>query len=470
MSLASSPGIGLHVRQTRTLAMTPQLRLALNLLQASNLEAIELVETALLNNPFLERGDETEINIAPTPESEPVALDFDPSAVFDLDTVADQYAPETPWSDGSDTAPEAQLMQAPDLRAHLTQQIRLTFNDQTDRLIASALLAHLEPTGWLGCAPSDLAQALGVDVVALEQIRQTMMRFDPAGLFATSLAECLGAQLDDQNALTPALRILLANLELLAQQAWRRLQSLCGVTPADLAAMVALLRRLNPKPGLIFSNTPLRPLIPDILMRSTADAQGWSLEINPATLPKIMIKHGFYAKLVVRADKSTKQFLTTQMQAATGLVKALESRARTILLVSAEIIRQQDGFFRHGMTHLRPLTLKDVATALELHESTVSRACAGKAIATLRGIFDLKFFFTSVLGGDQGQTHAGQTVKHRIGQLIQAEESQKILSDDAIVALLQKEGIDIARRTVAKYREALRIPGSAQRRRHKNAV
>jgi RNA polymerase sigma-54 factor len=221
-----------------------------------------------------------------------------------------------------------------------------------------------------------------------------------------------------------------------------------------------------------FDSEPLRPLIPDVLMRPaplTEDgATDWILEINPETMPKLLIRRGFHGRILASASRETKSFLSEQMQSATWLVKALESRAQTILRVSAEIVRRQDGFFKHGISHLRPLTLRDVAAEVELHESTISRVTSNKSIATPRGIFELKFFFTTALSGANGETHSAETVRHRVGQIISGENPKNILSDDAVASLLQKEGIDIARRTVAKYREALRIPGSAQRKREKH--
>jgi RNA polymerase sigma-54 factor len=267
---------------------------------------------------------------------------------------------------------------------------------------------------------------------------------------------------------------LLDNLDLLARRDMRGLMERCGVDAQDLTDMICEIKRLNPKPAAQYETEPLQPLIPDVLMRAlpkTADGTNdWMLEINPETMPRLLIRRGFHARMAASASRETKSFLTEQMQGATWLVKALESRAQTILRVSAEIVRRQDGFFRHGISHLRPLTLRDIAAEVELHESTVSRVTSNKSIATPRGIFELKFFFTTAIAGANGETHSAETVRHRVQALIAAEESRLILSDDAVAQILQKEGIDIARRTVAKYREALRIPGSAQRKREKSAA
>jgi RNA polymerase sigma-54 factor len=362
----------------------------------------------------------------------------------------------------------------PCLREHLEQQARLAFASREERLIAAALIAALDPSGRLGEAPDALAAILGVDPARLEAVRAVMMRFDPAGLFATSLAECLAAQLAELNRLDPAMQALLDHLDLLARREMRALAGICGVDGADLAEMAAELRRLDPKPGARFDSEPLRPLIPDVLMHPAPPQENgesdWVLEINPETMPRLLIRRGFHARLLASASKETRSYLAERMQSASWLVKSLESRTQTILRVAGEIVRRQEEFFRHGIGFLRPLTLRDVAAEVNLHESTVSRVTSNKSIATPRGVFELKFFFSTALAGTNGEMLSAEAVRHRVARLIAAESPKNILSDDAVAVLLQKEGIDIARRTVAKYREALRIPGSAQRRREKLPV
>ncbi|MBU6396555.1 MAG: RNA polymerase factor sigma-54 [Rhodospirillales bacterium] len=494
MAFAQSYAPRLDLRQSQSLVMTPQLRQAIQLLQFSNLEATAFIEDELLKNPLLEReiGGETVAaieasaeTISPVPDdpasmaaagmlpdSATTSLDLDTRNVYDVGTNADGYGGAGLSGEDDDWNPlEALAAERPHLREYLEQQARLTFSAREDLLIAMAMIVVLEPTGWLGETPEILAAALGVALPRFEAVRAIMMRFDPVGVFATSLAECLAAQLAEQNRLDPAMQALLDNLPLLARRELRSLQDICGVDAADLADMIAELKRLDPKPGAKFDSEPLRPLIPDVLMRPAPLAEDgapdWLLEINPETMPRLLIRRGFHARLVASANKETKSFLSEQLQSANWLVKALEARAQTILRVSAEIVRRQDGFFRHGISHLRPLTLRDIAAEVELHESTVSRVTSNKSIATPRGIFELKFFFTTALAGANGETHSAETVRHRVAQIIGGENPKNILSDDAVAAILQKEGIDIARRTVAKYRDALRIPGSAQRRREK---
>jgi RNA polymerase sigma-54 factor len=495
MAFAPSFAPRLDLRQSQSLVMTPQLRQAIQLLQYSNLEASAFIEDELLKNPLLERDDGgetvTALELAMTPmpdagadcatlaesgmlpEADKAPLDVDLSNVYDSSPGGEIYG--TGGGAGDEDWDAFDFIEAggPNLREHLEQQARLAFSTREEVVIAAALIAVLDPAGRLGETPEAVAAALGVELCRVEAVRHKMMRFDPVGLFATSLAECLGAQLAELNRLDPAMQALLDNLELLGRREFRRLQDICGVDAADMAEMGTEIRRLDPKPGMRFEAEPLRPLIPDVLMRPapmTEDGQSdWLLEINPETMPKLLIRRGFHGRMLASASRETKSFLSEQMQSATWLVKALESRAQTILRVSAEIVRRQDGFFKHGISHLRPLTLRDVAIEVELHESTISRVTSNKSIATPRGIFELKFFFTTALAGANGETHSAETVRHRVGQIIGAENPKNILSDDAVASLLQKEGIDIARRTVAKYREALRIPGSAQRKREKLA-
>jgi RNA polymerase sigma-54 factor len=477
--------------------MTPQLRQAIQLLQYSNVEASQFIEDELLKNPLLAHetapaetvaiSEPSEIPIA-VPETADTAtftasgllpgsgdgpLDIDTTNSYDAGTISDGGG----HSGGGGVDGEGFNFidslsdRKPCLREHLEQQARLAFNGRNERAIAAALIAGLDAAGRLADPPEAIADTLGVAFAEVEKIRANMMRFDPTGVFARDLRECLAVQLEELNRLDPAMATLLDHLDLLARRDLRALMEICAVDGQDLNDMIAEIKRLNPKPGAQFEIEPMQPLIPDVLMRAmpiTASGENdWMLEINPETMPRLLIRRGFHARMAASASRETKTFLSEHLQGATWLVKALESRAQTILRVSAEIVRRQDGFFRHGISHLRPLTLRDIAAEVELHESTVSRVTSNKSIATPRGIFELKFFFTTALAGANGETHSAEAVRHRVQALIAAEESRYILSDDAVAQILQKEGIDIARRTVAKYREALRIPGSAQRKREK---
>lgn len=489
-------GIGprLDLRQAQSLVMTPQLRQAIQLLQFTNTEVNQFIEDELLRNPLIERADaevdpvdpitpddfsassdgaaeapfdriDDDPGVDPDPSGAHAPLDADFSNVYDYGNVHEGGGglPETDdWVGQLADRP-------PDLREHLEQQARLAFPNPASRRIASALIMALDPSGRLGEPPEAIAEMLGVPFDMLEEVRQIMLRFEPAGIFARDLAECLAVQLAERNRLDPAMVALLANLDLLARRDHRALMDICGVDAEDLRDMIAELRRLNPKPGASFDAPPITPLIPDVLMRPGLEGD-YLLELNPETMPRVLIRRGFHARMAAGASREMRQFLSDRIQSANWLVRALESRAETILRVAGEIVRHQDAFFRFGIGFLRPLTLREVASVLEIHESTVSRVTSNKVIATPRGIFEMKFFFTTALTGANGESHSAEAVRHRIMALIHAEPSDTVLSDDALAKLLQKEGIDIARRTVAKYREAMRIPGSAQRKREKGLL
>jgi RNA polymerase sigma-54 factor len=504
MSIGAKIGPRLVMRQSQSLVMTPQLRQAIKLLHYSNLELAGFVQEELDRNPLLERDERPELPAVEAPVAdqamEPVAesdslsfvtsevlpsaanapLDGDFSNAYDAGGVADGGSLNGGLYPGAGRggshAFDAEgrgiddLAENPGtLRDHLAQQLRLGFADPQDRLIGAHLIALLDGAGRITAAPADIAAGLGTTLDRVEAVRRRMMRFDPAGIFACDLRECLTAQLAEKNRLDPAMAVLLDNLDLLGRRDTRRLMTLCGVDAEDMAEMVAEIRRLDPKPGSSYESTPLRPLVPDVLLRRAADG-GWHLELNPETLPRLLVNQVFHARIAAQAGREDRMFLSEQLQTANWLVKSLRQRAQTILKVTTEVVRQQDGFLRHGVAHLRPLTLRDVADAVEMHESTISRVTANKSIATPRGVFELKFFFTTAIAGTTGETFSAEAIRHRIRTLIGAEQPGDILSDDAIVAALRKEGVDIARRTVAKYRETLHIPSSMQRKKEKTAA
>ena len=490
-------GPRLDLRQSQSLVMTPQLRQAIKLLQFSNLEVGSFIEEELERNPLLERDERAGDDWGGV---ERPALDQIPSAApqTPLDTAAaatsgelageasapldaehaEAYDPGgpsdgTPFRAGSkggfdddERSIDDFAQSGPSLREHLSEQIRLGFSDAGDRLVAAHLMAALEPSGRLGTSVAEVAAALGTAIARVEAVRERMLRFDPVGMFALDLRECLAVQLAELNRLDPAMLTLLDHLDLLAARDMRRLTQLCGVDAVDLSDMLAELRRLDPKPGAMFDAAPMQPVIPDVLMRAAQNGD-WLLELNPETMPRVLVNHSFSARVLRGATREEKLFLAEKLQTANWLVKSLHQRAQTILRVAAEIVRQQDGFFRGGVGHLRPLILRDIADAVEMHESTVSRVTANKYIATPRGLFEIKYFFTTAIAGTSGETHSAEAVRWRIKAMIAAEPPSAVLSDDAIVEVLRREGVDIARRTVAKYREALRIPSSVQRKREK---
>lgn len=480
--------------------MTPQLRQAIKLLQFSNLEVNAFVEEELERNPLLERDESPDVPLteraAPDQVTSAAAQPIDAAEAARSDILTSEMAApldadhaETYDPGGaSDGAPSAGRIDGAggrhdfdgndrtvddfasderSLREHLGEQLRLTFADPIDRMIGAHLIALLCPAGRLTADPVAIAAAMNLPLERVEAVRTRMMRFEPVGLFARDLKECLAAQLAEKNRLDPAMQALLDNLELLARRDSKRLMALCGVDAEDLTEMMAEIRALDPKPGATYDSVPAQVVVPDLLMRQGNDGS-WIIELNPDTMPRVLVNERFYAKIIPNARKEDKVFLAERLANANWLARSLQQRAQTILKVAAEIIRQQDGFLRMGVAYLRPLILRDIAEAVELHESTVSRVTANKYIATPRGTFELKYFFTTAIDGtDGGNTHSAEAVRHRIRILIGAEPPNEILSDDSIVAILRREGVDIARRTVAKYREALRIPNSVQRRREK---
>jgi RNA polymerase sigma-54 factor len=493
-------GPRLDLRQSQTLVMTPQLRQAIQLLQFSNIEVANFVDQELERNPLLERDEVSDAPIGeraaldqitlradtPADAAEAVRADRLPSETASpLDSVhAEDYDPGGPSDggppmgsfegrggnlsfSGDDRTIEDMADDHPPLRDHLGEQLRLTFSDPVDRMIGAHLIALLCPAGRLTANPAAIADAMALPLPRIEAVRRVMMRFDPAGLFARDLKECLAAQLADKNRLDPAMQTLLDNLELLARRDLRGLMTRCGVDAEDMAEMIAEIRALDPKPAASFDVEPVRAVVPDLLMRP-APGDSWVIELNPDTMPRLLVNEGFHARVTPRANKADRVFLADQLASANWLVRSLQQRAQTILKVAAEIMRLQDGFLRQGVAYLRPLILRDIATAVEMHESTVSRVTSNKYISTPRGIFELKYFFTTSIGAvDGGVSHSSEAVRHRIRQLIGAEAPTGILSDDQIVTILRREGVDIARRTVAKYREAMHIPNSVGRRRVK---
>ncbi len=483
-------GPRLELRHSQSLVMTPQLRQAIKLLQFTNLEVAAFIEEELERNPLLEHAaDDAPLPERAAPDQRAEAppadaadavrgdtLPHDAASPLDAD-LSEQYDAGGPGDgvpigrggnpgfESPDTTLDDLAEPAQSLQDHLGAQLRLTFNDPADRLIGAHLIALLCPAGRLTADPIDIADAMGVDLDRVEIVRARMMRFDPVGLFARDLKECLTAQLRERDRFDPAMAALLDNLDLVARRDLRRLMAVCGVDAEDLADMLAELRALDPKPGWRGDGVAPQVIVPDILMR--ASGRDWILELNPQTLPRVLVNQHFYARVAPRMEKDQRGFLNERLAAANWLVKSLQQRSQTILKVAAEIVRQQDGFMRHGIAHLRPLILRDISDAVEMHESTVSRVTSGKYIATPRGTFELKYFFTTAIPSLNGEAHSAETVRHRIREMIVNEPPGDVLSDDAIVAALRNQGVDIARRTVAKYREALHIPSSVQRKREK---
>ena len=524
----------LELRQSQQLVMTPQLQQAIRLLQLSNLELSQYVETELERNPLLERAEASEVGAdepgeAPshadadrfessesgagsemssgegnsresTTEGESFAgssesaetggeeawLDMaktspDPEQAFD--TEYDNVYPDTTASDlgnwanvrtrdhgfgDEDSNLEAYVSADLSLKDHLAAQLPMVLTKPPERLIGQYMIDLVDEAGYISSDLDQLADRLGASQAMVAAVLAKLQTLDPAGVFARSLSECLAIQLKEQNRYDPVIAALLDNLHLLAKRDLAGLRRAVGVDMDELTEMIQEIKGLNPKPGLGFGSVQVQPVVPDVFVRPAQDGS-WLVELNSETLPRVLVNRSYYTRVSTKsASDKDKSYLLECLQTANWLVKSLDQRARTILRVAEEIVRQQDGFFSHGVQYLRPLNLKTVADAIQMHESTVSRVTSNKYLSSPRGIFELKYFFTSAIANaDDGEAHSSEAVRFRIKQLIDAETSRSILSDDKIVERLKNDGIDIARRTVAKYREAMRIPSSVQRRREK---
>jgi RNA polymerase sigma-54 factor len=489
----------LELRQGQGLVMTPQLMQAIKLLQLSSLDLVAYVEAELEKNPLLERAD-------PPPGEEPAqapergqgADESEPGddegagesvrteSIRDSDEpvrlAPDADAPAySEWagvgagsgSGGADSGYnlEAFVSAETTLADHLGRQLSLAPLAPGERLIGQYLINLVDEAGYVRGELETTAEKLGASIAEVEHVLGILQTFDPPGVGARDLGECLAIQLKERDRYDPAMAALVAHLDLLAKRDFAALKRITGVDEEDLHDMIGEIRRLNPKPGLAFGGGVVQPVVPDVFVRARPNGE-WNVELNADTLPRVLINQSYYASVSKTAkSEQEKTFLAECLQTANWLTRSLDQRARTILKVSAEIVRQQDAFLAHGVQHLRPLNLRIVADAIGMHESTVSRVTANKYMATPRGIFELKYFFSSsIAAADGGEAHSAEAVRDRIKRMIDAESADDILSDDTIVQKLKSDGVDIARRTVAKYREAMRIPSSVQRRREKQAA
>ncbi|MGH6989185.1 MAG: RNA polymerase factor sigma-54 [Stellaceae bacterium] len=473
----------LDLRQTQALVMTPQLQQAIKLLQFSHLELSQFVESELETNPLLERDDngESAAGDSDVPQPEPaeaaaltdaiasVGADGDGRLDFGGDPAAWQSTRLSPAASEGLPGLEHSLSRPTTLREHLLEQLALDIADPVERVIGTELVEMVDDAGYIVGELGELAARLSCSIGAVEAVLARLQQFDPPGICARNLGECLALQLRDRNRLDPAMQCFLDHLPMLARRDAAGLMRLCGVDADDLAEMVAEIRALDPKPGLAFDTMIASPLVPDVLLRALPGGN-WAVELNSETLPRLLVNYRYYEEFSAAGrGKVDRDYLASRLQQANWLVRALHQRATTILKVSREIVRQQDGFFRHGVQHLRPLVLLDIATEIGMHESTVSRVTSNKYIASPRGIFELKYFFTaSIAAVNGGDSLSAEAVRFRIKHLVDAER-ESVLSDDRLVELLHAEGIAVARRTVAKYREAMGIPSSVQRRRDRSA-
>ncbi len=488
-------GPRLDLRQSQSLVMTPQLQQAIRLLALSNLEVEGFIAEEVEKNPLLESAPaEPDAPAAREPEPDPApeaaealpevdagggeaALDIDQdSEDFHQDSAVDAMAgPQSGLGmeglgggggeDGIDF--DAFAGDQVSLHEHLRRQAGEIFSG-ADLIVADRIIDQIEETGYLHAPLLDIARTLGAPLQEVERVLATIQTFDPAGVAARSLAECLALQARDANRYDPCMARLIDNLDYLAKGNLPALKRICGVDDEDMADMIRELRAYDPKPGCRFTAAErVDAIVPDVFV--TRRGAGWAVELNSATLPRLLVNRSYYQELASGPqDRQSKAWLGECLQSANWLIKALDQRARTIVKVASEIVTQQEGFFRHGVSQLKPLTLRAVAETISMHESTVSRVTSNKYLACDRGLFELKYFFTSgIQSADGGEAASSEAVKSRIRALIAAEDPARILSDDQLVDMLKAEGFDIARRTVAKYREAIGLGSSVQRRRQK---
>jgi RNA polymerase sigma-54 factor len=473
----------LELRQSQGLVMTPQLQQAIKLLQMSHTELQSFVEAELERNPLLEvaeSGGDSDIAGAggdDKPQAKSDGKDAEePGARSAVEGQSDSgWLSLAPSSGGTfnattDSDFSSRLARETTLYEHLTQQLHVNVDDAGDRLIGGLLIGMVDEAGYLTGELATVAETIGADIGDVERVLKILQDFDPPGVCARNLQECLELQLKERGRFDPAMAKFIERLDLVAKREFASLQKLCGVSLDDIADMVREVKALNPKPGNAFGSLFVQAVIPDVVVKPASDG-GWLVELNSETLPKLLVNRQYLARVSRSGQRQAdKVYLSECLANAQWLVKSLDQRARTILKVAKEIVRQQDSFLVEGVSKLKPLNLKTVAEAIAMHESTVSRVTSNKFMATPRGTFELKYFFTTGLSSTSGadDLHSAEAVRHRIRQMIDAEAPQAVLSDDQIVSQLKAEGIDLARRTVAKYREALGIASSVQRRRDKH--
>ncbi len=471
----------LDLRQTQSLVMTPQLQQAIKLLALSNLEIESFVADALEANPLLEIG-ETRSEAMDTTAPAPGEHDSSPGpgggeALDIADHALDPDAAPGDRGDWSGAAGTASGEDAPSienrsddelsLAEHLMAQLGSLAGDRREALVAQRIIAELDDAGYLHADLRQLSDELGAPLAEVERGLELVQRLDPTGVGARTLGECLALQAKEADRYDPCMARLIDNLDLVAGGEVAKLKRLCDVDDEDFAEMLAELRAYDPKPGCRYGRSDHAAIVPDVIVEPAAKG-GWTIRINEETLPRLVVNRHYYVELDRGApDKRTKAWLNEQLGEADWLIRALDQRQKTILKTASEIVKRQEGFFREGVSAMKPLTLREVAESIEMHESTVSRVTSNKYLCCPRGTFEMKYFFSSGVPHADGEGASSQAIKARIKALCDAEPPARVLSDQKLVDLLKAEGFDLARRTVAKYREAIGIGSSAQRRRHK---
>ncbi|WP_353642861.1 RNA polymerase factor sigma-54 [Mesorhizobium sp. WSM2239] len=473
------PSASLLQRQKLSMVASPQLIESIRLLQLAHAELHQYVEQELAKNPLLElapndgeaSGDDWS-TLGDSPQIGTRGNDVDGRMpAGSPDRLSQGKSTRNTTNNPAGDSPAVDNFPAPTETLHddVARQIALTAFTPQERLIAGELAAHLEDTGYLQVDLLELAGSLNVREADVERVLGTLQQFDPPGIFARTLSECLEIQLRQKDRFDPAMEALVANLKMLARRDFQALKQLCGVDEDDLRDMWQEIRALDPKPGNRFQSVKQETIIPDVWVTPSPEG-GWQIELSPDTLPKVLINQTYCAEIsrLSSEDSKDQTFVSECFENANWLIRSLDHRAKTILKVATEIVRHQDAFLEHGVAHLRPLNLRTVADAIGMHESTVSRVTSNKYMRTPRGVFELKYFFTVAIASSQGgDAHSAEAVRHRIKGIIAAESADDVLSDDDIVGKLKQTGINIGRRTVTKYREAMNIPSSVHRRRER---
>ncbi|GAA4030849.1 RNA polymerase factor sigma-54 [Sphingomonas rosea] len=467
-------GPGLQLRQAQSLVMSQQLQQAIKLLQLTNVEVEAAIAEELAKNPLLEMGGDGDVVVREDVEFGDAPAD--PRGADELSGKGEE-ALDADWRDAAAETDAGYEIGSGDEEGFDFDRLASCESGLCEHLMAQlhgaggaagraaeAIVHELEETGWLTTSLRDIAHALDLTVKDVEAGLRLVQGLEPAGVGARDLAECLALQAKAADRYDPAMARLIANLDLLSRGQMAALKRICGVDDEDLADMIAELRSYDPKPGCRFAAEPAASSEPDVLVRRTA--AGFSVELNPATLPRVLVNRRYHRELKAAAtDKQAKSWLSEQLQSASWLVRALDQRARTIVRIVSAVVESQEGFFREGVAALRPLTMGRIAEAVEMHESTVSRVASGKTLLCEHGLFELRSFFSSGVAADDGEGASAEAVKAAIAKLVAAET--EVLSDDQLVDALKEQGFVLARRTVAKYREAIGIGSSVQRRRQR---
>ena len=483
-------GQQLKIKQNQSLIMTPQLQQAIKLLQLSNIELADFIDQAQLENPFLQEtkeftsqkqiyNDKTNQNLCDNLNNTSELLRTENK--INLDNTFDShlssnanlenkklYDKEVLKSGNNVTAGEViekTLRNKISLKEYLVNQINIEFSDRDFKEIAIGMIDYLHPSGWFTSSIDEVSSDLNVNSSIIQKTLQKLKKLEPVGIFSENLSECLKIQLIENKYYNSHFEILLNNLQYLPMGKFKQVSKLCNVNEKELFQMIRIIKTLNPKPAEQYQQDNVMIDQPDIIVSKSE--KGWRIDLNRSNLPSVNLDEDYIKEIDnYHLDEKGTNFLAEKVGEARWLKKAVEQRNKTILKVTSEIIKKQVGFFRHGINHMKPMILKDISDAIGMHESTVSRVTNSKLILTEWGVMPLKNFFSASISGTQNsEMHAASAVRETIKNLIAAEIVSKPLSDDKLVGILSKEGMEVARRTVAKYRDMLNIPSSSQRRR-----